>query len=338
MSSEQRERLMLGWLEKVLGTSQFGIAPASSDASFRRYFRVTLADKSYIVMDAPPSHEDVRPFIKVTKLFSASGIHVPGLHGEDQENGFLLLDDLGSCDYLSELNNNSVTQLYDDAIETLLTLQHHCVGDQLPPYDEELLQREMGLFTEWYLQRHLQLQLSEEELLVLRNSYSLLIENALAQPKVCVHRDYHSRNLMVCDNHNPGVLDYQDAVHGPITYDLVSLLRDCYIRWPISHVYTWVREYHQKAHRRGLLECDERQFIEWFDLMGMQRHLKAVGIFARLYHRDNKPGYLDDIPRTLGYIQEVVDKYPCFSALKETLLNHRVWLDSADNNLAAEEH
>lgn len=310
----QRLELLKQWLHNTLNQHDLLLEPASSDASFRQYFRVTSRNKSYIVMDAPPSQEDVGPFIKITHLFQQAGIHVPKLHAEDVSNGFLLLDDLGMQDYLSALNGESAEKLYGDAISALLTLQAHCSnGERLPVYDRAMLHKEMMLFSEWYLGRHLGLELTCSEQAVLQQGFSLLETNALAQPQVCVHRDYHSRNLMVCTENNPGVLDYQDAVVGPISYDLVSLLKDCYIDWPDAQRYHWLNQYYQQAFSASLLECDESQFIEWFDLMGMQRHLKAVGIFARLNYRDGKSGYLNDIPRTLNYLSEMAEKYPQFA-------------------------
>ena len=312
----QRLELLKQWLGNTLNQSELLLEPASSDASFRQYFRVTSRNKSYIVMDAPPSQEDVGSFIKITHLFQRAGINVPKLYAEDVENGFLLLGDLGLQDYLSALNSESVERLYGDAISALLTLQTHCCNDEhLPAYDRAMLQKEMMLFSEWYLGRHLGLELTHSEQTVLQQVFLLLETNALTQPQLCVHRDYHSRNLMVCAKNNPGVLDYQDAVVGPISYDLVSLLKDCYIDWPEVQRYHWVSQYYQQASSAGLLECDESQFIEWFDLMGMQRHLKAAGIFARLNYRDGKSGYLNDIPRTLNYLLEMAKKYPQFSEM-----------------------
>lgn len=310
----QRLELLKQWLSNTLNQHDLLLEPASSDASFRQYFRVTSRNKSYIVMDAPPPQEDVGPFIKITQLFQQADINVPQLYAEDVENGFLLLGDLGAQDYLSALNGESAERLYGDAISALLTLQARCSNDErLPAYDRAMLQKEMMLFSEWYLGRHLGLELTHSEETVLQQGFSFLETNALVQPQVCVHRDYHSRNLMVCAENNPGVLDYQDAVVGPISYDLVSLLKDCYIDWPEAQRHHWVNQYYQKASSAGLLECDESQFIEWFDLMGMQRHLKAVGIFARLNYRDGKSSYLNDIPRTLNYLLEMAEKYPQFS-------------------------
>lgn len=307
----ERIEALKAWVQSELGLPDPDLRPASSDASFRRYFRLFGADRSYIVMDAPPQQEDVRPYIKVADLFAASGLHVPIVYRRDVAQGFLLLSDLGTQDYLGALNEASADGLYGDAIAALLSLQAGCsVHADLPPYDEALLQREMMLFRDWLVVRHLGLSLSTDEEKMLEASFTLLVRNALEQPQVCVHRDYHSRNLMVKAQQNPGVLDFQDAVIGPVTYDLVSLLRDCYIRWPQARVEHWANAFREQAISRGIMDdVDRTTFTRWFDLMGVQRHLKASGIFARLNHRDHKPGYLADIPRTLGYILQVAPRY-----------------------------
>ncbi len=321
----QRFEQLKQWLKKSLNENDLVLEPVSGDASFRRYFRVTASGQSYVVMDAPPSHEEITPFIRVTRLLERAGINVPQLYAQDIGNGFLLLGDLGREDYLSALNEQSANALYGDAISALLTLQSACSKDKtLPVYDEEMLQSEMMLFYEWFLGQHLKVALSGTEYDVLQQSFALLITNAMAQPQVCVHRDYHSRNLMVCGESSPGVLDYQDAVMGPVSYDLVSLLRDCYIDWPEAQTYGWVNQYYQRAFAAGLLLCDEPQFIEWFDLMGMQRHLKAIGIFARLNYRDGKPNYLEDIPRTFNYLLKMAEKYPQFSEMASVLKSRSV--------------
>lgn len=273
-------------------------------------------------MDAPPENEDCRPFVDIARALFDIGLHVPKIIEEDLEQGFLLLDDLGDRLYLDELNEDTVERLYGDAIGALVTLQacgpeHH----ELPPYDEDLLMQEMELFREWFLNRHLELELNHEINQMLDQTFKILADNALQQPRVCVHRDYHSRNLMVTDAHNPGILDFQDAVVGPVTYDLVSLLRDCYIAWPREQVEDWALGFHELAMQSGILNRelhdDEIQFLRWFDLMGVQRHLKAIGIFARLNHRDGKSGYLQDIPRTMHYVEEVSGRYEEFGQLHE---------------------
>ncbi len=314
------------WLREDLGITEFQIAPASSDASFRRYFRVRDAyarvPHTRIVMDAPPAQEDCRPFVNIARAFHKLGLNVPQILELDLEQGFLLLSDLGVHQYLDQLNETSVEKLYGDAFDALLLLQSRCNEKtiNLPPYDHALLVREMRLFDEWFVQRHLSVTLTDEQVTALHQVYELLAQSALAQPKVCVHRDYHSRNLMVTEINNPGILDFQDAVMGPITYDLVSLLRDCYIAWSPEQVKKWVNLYQQRAIQEGLLAHDDpAEFMRWFDWMGVQRHLKAIGIFARLNMRDGKPGYLKDIPRTLGYVVAVSRRYPELAPLQDLL-------------------
>jgi hypothetical protein len=301
------------WLGNELNFSEYTLSPASADASFRRYFRVAREGESWVVMDAPPEKEDSRPFIRVAKLLLDAGLNVPEVIDADLEQGYLLLSDLGSRPYLAALDEASVERLYGDALVALVAIQT-CQPNtaDLPPYDRKLLLAEQELFREWLLGRHLGVALSTGEAAMCDSVFSRLADNALEQPQVCVHRDYHSRNLMVTDRNNPGILDFQDAVIGAVTYDLVSLLRDCYIAWPRQRVEDWALGYQELALQSGILHEeheDPAQFLRWFDLMGMQRHLKAAGIFARLNHRDGKPGYLADIPRTLGYVTEVAARY-----------------------------
>jgi aminoglycoside/choline kinase family phosphotransferase len=309
----ERLEALKHWLETELCFREYTLRPASADASFRRYFRVTHDGASYIVMDAPPDREDSRPFITVSKLFADVGLHVPEVIDADLGQGYLLLTDLGSRPYLDALDENSVERLYGDALGALAGIQTcRPAPGVLPDYDHGLLLREMELFREWLLGKHLGLSLSTAQSALLDAVFERLADSALAQPRVCVHRDYHSRNLMVTRHNNPGILDFQDAVLGPVTYDLVSLLRDCYIEWPRDRVEDWALGYHELALQCGILHAEHEspeQFLRWFDLMGVQRHLKAAGIFARLNHRDGKPGYLQDIPRTLGYVTEVAARY-----------------------------
>lgn len=300
------------WLAHQLPRVPDSVLPASSDASFRRYFRVKLGKKSFIAMDAPPDKEDIGPFIDIGRRFYALGLNVPEIYEIDRGNGFLLLGDLGSRVYLDALDEKTADKLYGDAIRALVILQGGMTDDQnpLPVYDHGLLMREMALFDEWYLVRHLGVDLSADQRKVLVQVYEILASSALSQSPVWVHRDYHSRNLMLCDQNNPGILDFQDAVQGPATYDLVSMLRDCYISWPADRVDRWVRVYHAQALESGIPVTENiGRFIEQFDLMGVQRHLKAIGIFARLNHRDGKSGYLKDIPRTYRYVQAAAQKH-----------------------------
>lgn len=320
-SGSARVARILAWL-KAHGYRVHAISPASSDASFRSYWRIECNPGTMIVMDAPPENEDCRPFIRIDESLHAIGLNVPRIYRQDLEQGLLLLGDLGTRQYLDELNEHNADRLYGDAIAALLAMQISGPGaDDLPPYDHALLMYEMNLFRDWLLLRHLGISLSDEQEEMLLQVFEELARHALAQPKVCVHRDYHSRNLMVTETNNPGILDFQDAVFGPVTYDLVSLLRDCYIAWPQDRVEDWALDYHQQAMQSGVLDrarhADPEQFLGWFDLMGVQRHLKASGIFARLNHRDGKPGYLQDIPRTLAYIVEVSGRHEVLSGLHD---------------------
>jgi aminoglycoside/choline kinase family phosphotransferase len=307
---DQRLESLRKWLAVRIGGDIGDIRPASGDASFRRYFRVTVPHGSYIAMDAPPDKEDIEPFVTVAQRFGSLGLNVPQVLESDSEQGFLLLGDLGERMYLHHLNADSVERLYGDALAALAVLQAGVYTDSsfLPDYDETLLREELELFREWFLGTHLGLHLTSSQDRLVDEAFDLLVDSALAQPRVWVHRDYHSRNLMLTDVNNPGILDFQDAVLGPVTYDLVSLLRDCYIKWPPERVRSWVRGYYELGRGSGLPVGDsESQFQEWFDLMGVQRHLKAIGIFSRLKHRDGKPAYLGDIPRTLAYVFAVAD-------------------------------
>lgn len=327
--NDLRLPLIHDWLAQTLGHQDFTLAPASADASFRRYFRVSYHDQQCIVMDAPPEQEDCRPFIAISALFSELGLNVPRVLAQDLTQGLLLLSDLGERLYLAELDEKTADALYGDAISALIKLQSASTEVRevaaLPPYDRKLLLREMNLFRDWYLQRHLGLSLSQSEQASLDTVFDFLAEAALAQPQVIVHRDYHSRNLMHGDPgsafSNPGILDFQDAVIGASSYDLVSLLRDCYIVWPPERVQGWVEEYFNQAQVAGILptRVSLAQFMRGFDLMGIQRHLKASGIFARLNHRDHKPAYLNDIPRTLDYIRRVGASYPELNDLLQLL-------------------
>ncbi|PVV23352.1 MAG: aminoglycoside phosphotransferase [gamma proteobacterium symbiont of Ctena orbiculata] len=299
----QRIEQLKTWLTSLPELSDYSFAPASNDASFRRYFRISENGKSYIAMDAPPEREDSKPFVQVAEAFESIGLNVPHIYARDLTQGFMLLEDLGTELYLDHLTTETVDRLYGDALGALATLQACGPMQRLPVYDRTLLMQEMALFRDWLLLQELGLSLSDEERSMLDRVFELLADRALDQPQVCVHRDYHSRNLMVTASHNPGILDFQDAVLGPVTYDLVSLLRDCYIGWPEQRVRDWAMGYYELAVQSGILRSEhEAGFLTWFDLMGVQRHLKASGIFARLHHRDGKSGYLKDIPRTLDYI------------------------------------
>lgn len=307
----QRLEKIHEWLGILFPGQQLGIAPASADASFRRYFRVTLEDGSTrIIMDAPPQHEDCGPFIKVSRLFDDAGVNVPRVLDEDIEQGFLLLTDLGNTTYLSALAEHDANKLYRDAGAALVKIQLASRPDVLPPYDEALLMREMQLFPDWYVAKHLNITLSADQQQVLADTFALLNRNILAQPQVYVHRDYHSRNLMLCDEENPGVLDFQDAVYGAITYDLVSLLKDAYVEWEEAQILDWAIRYWEQARKTGLpVNDDFSEFYRDFEWMGAQRHIKVLGIFARLYHRDGKDGYLKDMPLVSKYLRKTCERY-----------------------------
>ncbi len=298
------------WLEGVLGTPAFELAPASGDASFRRYFRVTPGSGgTLIAMDAPPQKEDCRPFVHAAELFRAAGVHVPAIHAQSLSEGFLLLSDLGSTTYFQALTPDSADRLYGDAIAALVRIQAASAPGALPEYDRELLLRELLLFPDWYVARQLGRELSAGQHAVLDAAFALLLENNLAQPRVFVHRDYHSRNLMVCEP-CPGILDFQDAVYGPITYDLVSLLRDAYIEWDEERVLDWAIGYWEAARKARLpVAGDFAAFYRDFEWMGAQRQLKVLGIFARLCHRDGKEGYLKDQPLVMRYLRRTCERY-----------------------------
>lgn len=318
-SNEPRVLALKSWLA---GISQpilvvDSLRPASSDASFRRYFRLDGADgKTYIAMDAPPPQEDVGPFMHVAEVFGKTGVTVPDVLQADRKQGFLLLTDLGNTTYLKLLGPDTAHKLYIDAIEALVLLQAQSQPGVLPEYDRTLLTRELMLFPDWYVGKHLNTTLNEKQTSDLNRVFDVLLANNLAQPQVYVHRDYHSRNLMVLERGNPGILDFQDAVYGPITYDLVSLLRDAYIQWDEELVLDWAIRYWEKARRAGLpVSHDVDSFYRDFEFMGLQRHLKVLGIFARLYHRDGKDAYLNDLPLVMEYTRKAAGRYRELSPL-----------------------
>lgn len=301
------------WLGPRFGSVE--LTAASSDASFRRYFRFHHDGKSYVVMDAPPPQEDCRPFVDIAARLARAGLNVPAIIASDLEHGFLLLSDLGNSVYLQALSDSNADDLFSDATDALLTMQADTDSAGLPAYDHALLLRELQLFSDWYLERHLQLELSAAEAADLAAVYELLIGRALAQPRVFVHRDYMPRNLIV-SRPNPGVLDFQDAVSGPPSYDAICLFKDAFISWPEQRVEGWLKDYWQHARGRGLpVPVDFEEFRIDLDWMGVQRHLKVLGIFARICHRDGKPHYLADAPRFVDYITGVVSRYPELASL-----------------------
>ncbi|MDR2788377.1 MAG: phosphotransferase [Candidatus Accumulibacter sp.] len=322
-----RAVLLRAWLERACGDRDLRIEPASADASFRRYFRVTLANgETRIVMDAPPAREDCRPFLRVAALFREAGVHVPEVYAQDLAQGFLLLSDLGDGTYLNRLNAASAPALYRDANSALIDIQRASRPGILPDYDRVLLERELCLFPDWYVARHLGVTLAGREA-ALRGVFDALLRNNLAQPRVFVHRDYHSRNLMaVGDAHlneypaNPGILDFQDAVYGPITYDLVSLYRDAYIAWEEEQELDFVIRYWEMARRANLpVDADFDVFYRDYEWMGVQRQIKVLGIFARLYHRDGKSDYLKDMPRVMAYLRRACARYGALAPMARLL-------------------
>lgn len=329
LKNDARLSLIHSWLTQDLDWRIGRITVASADASFRRYFRVSRGDvdpaawgpkaDTLIVMDAPPGKEDIGPYLKVTGLLEQAGVHVPHVHAYDAQRGFVVMEDLGNTQYLSVLRTGrGVDKLYGDALTTLANIQVRGLraAQQLAPYDREPLERELNLMPEWFLRKHLGLELTPEERAMVTVTNEVLINEAQIQPQVFVHRDFHSRNLMVLDSSQgqgggPGVIDFQDALRGPIGYDLVSLLKDCYISWSRERVERWVKGYRRVLGSLGANVGDsEYQFLRWFDFIGVQRHVKVLGIFARLWHRDGKIGYLDDLPLVMHYVLDACGRYP----------------------------
>ncbi|RVU81425.1 aminoglycoside phosphotransferase [Leucothrix sargassi] len=322
MPTDLRLDELTQWVHQKRPTATLEVA--SADASFRRYFRVLQDDTSWVAMDAPPAKETLTPFIDITERLLASGVNAPAIFQRSTEQGFLLLSDLGNTPYLNDLTLKTADVLYLDAFKALLKIQKADVKG-LPVYDDSLLQTEMDLMPEWFFKTHLGITLTESEQSTLQSVFDVLKASAKAQPQVFVHRDYHSRNLMVTPENNPGVIDYQDAVLGPICYDLVSLLRDCYIAWPESKVYQWVAAYQDLATEKGLMNLvSAEEFKRWFDLIGLQRHIKVLGIFARLNHRDGKSAYLNDLPLTLSYVLTVAKRYPELSGLVDIFERYEI--------------
>ncbi|MBC7803629.1 MAG: phosphotransferase [Candidatus Parcubacteria bacterium] len=308
------------WLGAEFPAHSFALAPASEDASFRRYFRARFSDgRTFVVMDAPPGKEDCAPFLHVAGLFAAAGVHVPRVHAQDLAAGFLLLEDLGDATYLDSFGRRGADELYVAATEALIRIQLASRPGVLPVYDRTLLEREMRLFPEWYVARQLGCELAPEESVVLESAFQSLLDRCLSQPRVFVHRDYHCRNLMVSEP-LPGVVDFQDALYGPITYDLVSLFRDAYVRWEEAQVLDWLVRYWEKARKAGLpVHADFAEFYRDFEWMGAQRQLKVIGIFARLCHRDGKQRYVADIPLVLDYLLATCRRYRELTPLAQLL-------------------
>ncbi|MDY7219908.1 phosphotransferase [Denitrificimonas sp. JX-1] len=296
------------------------LQPSSSDASFRRYFRWSDQKKGLVLMDAPPPNEDCRPFVKVAKLLEQAGLNVPKVWAQDLERGFLALSDLGQYTWLEILSEENADELFSLAIDALISLQKiPAETAQLPAYDEALLRRELALFPEWYVKHELQLEMTEQQQYLWAQACDVLVENALRQSQVFVHRDYMPRNLMLSEP-NPGILDFQDAVHGPISYDVISLFKDAFMSWPEERVQRWLKQYWDKARAHGLAVPDTLdEFLYDCDLMGAQRHLKVIGIFARINYRDGKPRYLADTPRFFNYLQQVIERQSALAPLAQLL-------------------
>lgn len=321
-----RVPLLLNWLKSDLSLIINEFSPASSDASFRRYFRIHTPGHTYVVMDAPPDKENIKPFMQVAGLLHSAGVKVPAIYNHDLEQGFLLLEDFGSTCFLDILNNSNADSLYLNACNSLYQLQTQGISADLPRYDHAFLARELAIFEDWFLEQYLGLVIPEQ---VKTSLHETVINSALEQPVCFVHRDFHSRNLMLIDPKTVGVIDFQDAVLGPVTYDLVSLFRDCYIKWPQPVIEQWLNIYFERLRLAGFISCSRQQFIRWFDLMGLQRHLKAIGIFSRLKLRDQKSDYIKDIPRTLDYVLTISAQYPELETLAEFL--HRCVLPTYEN-------
>lgn len=321
-AADSRRDKLVEWAGDWLGRHDFEMEPASADASFRRYFRITCGAQSWVAMDAPPTQEDSRPFIAVAELLRAAGVHAPTIHAADLTQGYLLLEDLGTGTYLDVLAEDNADALFSDALDALIAWQVASVPGVLPEYDRSVLWRELALFPEWYLARHRNVRLNAEEQRGLEVVFERIIDTVLAQPRVFVHRDFMPRNL-VPSSPNPGVVDFQDALFGPITYDVISLLKDAFISWPEERVAGWLAEYARRARAAGLpVPTTDAQLRADCDWMGLQRHLKVMGIFARIHHRDGKPQYLADVPRFIDYILPVLERWAELKPLRLLFERH----------------
>jgi len=319
-----RAAARLAWTRSILGNATLELSSASSDASFRSYWRTQHEGKSWVVMDSPPAQEDPAPWVAIGERLAAAGIHVPKVYASDLEQGFLLIEDLGTQLYLPALNDDTADRLYGDAMDALLLMQTRMDHANLPHFDRERLVSGLEVMPEWFLQRHLGYTPSCDEWDVLEAAFSVIIHNALEQPRRFVHRDYHSRNLLIVDQNNPGVIDFQGALSGPITYDLASLLRDAYIVWPRERVEGWVESYRHRLLKAGVIDEKIRRerFLRWFDLTGLHRHVRVLGQFYRLWYRDGKPGYLADVPRVYHYVVSVAERYPELADFVALLKQH----------------
>ncbi|MBE1160640.1 aminoglycoside phosphotransferase family protein [Dyella acidiphila] len=310
--SSDRAAARLAWARKALANPSLTLESASADASFRSYWRAHHHGRSWIVMDSPPAKEDPRPWLKIGRELAAAGLHVPAVYDQDLEQGFLLIEDLGTQLYLPALNPDTADALYGDAMHALLQMQRLMDYADLPPFDRKVLIGGLEIMPEWFLGRHLEHRPDGAEQQVLEAAFDVIVRNALEQPRCFVHRDFHSRNLLIVDANSPGVIDFQGALAGPITYDLASLLRDGYIAWPRAQVEAWVESYRCKLLDAQLIgaDIDSKSFLRWFDLTGLHRHVRVLGQFYRLWYRDGKPGYLADVPRVYHYVVSVARSYP----------------------------
>jgi aminoglycoside/choline kinase family phosphotransferase len=331
-ATDHRTIARLAWARTVLGDDAPALEPASADASFRSYWRTRHGGRSWIVMDSPPEREDPRPWLAIGARLAAAGLHVPEVRAQDLAQGFLLIEDLGSRLYLDVLDDTNADRLYGDAMDALLAMQTRVASNDLPPFDRTMLVNGLEVMPEWFLQRHLGHTPGCGEWDVLEAAFDVIVRNALAQPRRFVHRDFHSRNLLVVDPQqpggdarefpSPGIVDFQGALHGPVTYDLASLLRDAYIAWSTERIGRWVESYRQRLLGAGVIDdsVDAARFRRWFDLTGLHRHVRVLGQFYRLWYRDGKPGYLKDVPQVYRYVIEVARSYPelaDFAALLE---------------------
>lgn len=323
-STTDRAACRLAWTRATLDDNSLTLEPASSDASFRSYWRTYHDGRSWIVMDSPPAQEDPRPWLKIGEQLTAAGLHVPAVHAQDLEQGFLLIEDLGTRLYLRELNEHNADALYGAAMDALLLMQTRMDYRELPPFDREVLMRGLEVMPEWFLGRHLGHTPNSGEQGVLEAAFGVIIRNAQEQPHCFVHRDYHSRNLLVVEQNNPGIIDFQGALAGPVTYDLASLLRDAYITWPRERIEGWVESYRQRLLGAGVIDhdVDRERFLRWFDLTGMHRHVRVLGQFYRLWYRDGKPGYLADVPRVYHYVVSIARSYPELADFEALIERH----------------
>ncbi|KTC85499.1 MULTISPECIES: aminoglycoside phosphotransferase family protein [Legionella] len=319
-----RQNALNTWLEKILASSQFTLVPLAGDASFRRYFRLHYKGKTQVVMDAPPDKETIEPFLAIANLLSAAGINTPHIYAVNIAEGFAILDDFGDTLLLKALSDETADTLYKAAMNTLNTLQLGTLSTakQLPAFDKNFILYELNVFKEWFLQAYLKIELSAEEEVLINQTFDWLSNEILQQPKVVIHRDYHSRNIMLLANSEPvqlGVIDFQDAMYGPFTYDLVSLLKDCYVQWPREQVMNWLTYFYQESSiaKPNSLPA----FVRAFDYCGLQRHLKVLGVFSRLYLRDGKPNYLQDLPLTLHYVIACLECYEEFAPFYQFVQN-----------------